>query len=76
MLSRILPHNEAVADRIIRVLLGFAVLSLVIVGPKTLWGLLGLVLVATGVAGTCPLYTVLGLSTCKTKAKTPSHATT
>lgn len=67
MWKKILPGNEHVVDRVIRVVLGLAVLSLVFVGPKSLLGLLGLIPLATGLVGSCPLYTLLGLSTCKTR---------
>jgi hypothetical protein len=60
--------NEGSWDRIARVALGFVVLSLVLVGPKTPWGLLGLIPIATGLTGFCPLYRVLGISTCRTSA--------
>ncbi|MDP2269958.1 MAG: DUF2892 domain-containing protein [Archangium sp.] len=42
-------------------------LSLTVVGPQTLWGLLGLILVVTGAAGSCPIYRMLGISTCPLK---------
>ncbi|MCW8957049.1 MAG: DUF2892 domain-containing protein, partial [Gammaproteobacteria bacterium] len=38
--------------------------SLVFVGPKTLWGLIGLVPLITGLFGFCPAYKLLGMSTC------------
>jgi Inner membrane protein YgaP-like, transmembrane domain len=57
-------RNEAAWDRGLRVLMGLALLSLVVVGPHTLWGLVGLVPLATGLAGHCPLYRVCGLATC------------
>ena len=63
MLDTILPRNLSTADRVIRVLLGLALLSLVIVGPQTAWGYLGLVLVPTGLIGRCPLYALFGIST-------------
>jgi hypothetical protein len=56
--------NEGTADRILRIVAGIGLLSLTVVGPKTSWGLIGLVLLATGLAGTCPLYSILGLRTC------------
>ncbi len=59
--------NEHVVERVIRVVLGLGVLSLTVVGPQTMWGLLGLVPLATGLIGSCPLYTVLGVSTCSMK---------
>jgi hypothetical protein len=37
------------------------------VGPKTPWGFLGIVPIATGLLGNCPLYSVLGFSTCPVK---------
>ncbi|HSN30653.1 MAG TPA: DUF2892 domain-containing protein [Kofleriaceae bacterium] len=57
--------NEASVDRILRVALGLALLLLVFVGPQTLWGLVGLVPLATGIVGFCPLYKVLGIDTCR-----------
>ena len=59
--------NEGAIDRILRVLVGLAVLSLAFVGPKTPWAYLGLVPLLTGAVGYCPLYTVLGLNTCPMK---------
>lgn len=56
--------NESSIDRALRVVIGIVVLSLVVVGPKTMWGLLGLVPLLTGLVGFCPLYRLLGLSTC------------
>lgn len=55
--------NEGGLDRVLRVVLGLAVLSLVFVGPKTPWAWLGLVPLVTGVVGFCPLYAVLRLNT-------------
>lgn len=69
MPDRLLPTNEHPAERVIRVILGVALLSLVVVGPHSLLGLIGLVPLATGVLGSCPIYTVLGLSTCKVTPK-------
>lgn len=66
MASSIFPRNEHNLERAVRVLLGLVLLSLVFVGPKTLWGLLGAVPLATGLLGSCPLYTLLGVSTCPT----------
>jgi len=61
--------NEATWDRALRVVLGLALLSLTLWGPKTLWGLVGLVPLATGLVGTCPLYSLFGVGTC---ARTPA----
>jgi len=67
MLTKIFPNNEATFDRVLRVLLGVAALSLVFIGPQTRWGLLGLVPLITGLVGSCPVYTLLGFSTCPMK---------
>lgn len=63
-MSKILPRNEHTVDRALRVLLGLGLLSLAVAGPKTAWGWVGLVPLVTGLIGSCPLYTVFGLSTC------------
>ena len=62
-----MTRNEGKLDRTLRVILGFILLSLVFVGPQSLWGLVGLVPLATGLIGTCPIYSVLGVSTCPVK---------
>jgi hypothetical protein len=56
--------NVGSRDRIVRVVLGAGLLALVVVGPRTWWGLVGLVPLATGLFGTCPAYSILGVSTC------------
>lgn len=63
-MNKFFATNEAGWDRTLRVLFGLALLSLVFFGPKTLWGLVGAVPLITGLAGTCPVYSLLGFSTC------------
>ena len=55
--------NEAGWDRASRIVLGLVGLALVFVGPRTLWGLVGLLPLATGALGYCPLYSSLGMPT-------------
>jgi hypothetical protein len=62
--SKFFARNEHTVDRVIRVLVGLGLLSIVFVGPQTLWGLVGIVPLVTGLLGTCPLYSMLGISTC------------
>ncbi len=64
MASKLLPTNEHPIERALRVVLGLALLSIAFVGPKTPWGFLGIVPIATGLLGSCPLYTLLGWNTC------------
>lgn len=59
--------NEGKLDRVLRVVVGLALLSLVFVGPQTLWGLIGLIPLTTGAFGFCPAYRILGLNTCPNK---------
>ncbi len=65
--EKILPKNEHTVERVLRVVVGLVLLSLVFVGPKTAWGFLGIVPLATGLLGSCPLYTLFGISTCRRK---------
>jgi hypothetical protein len=62
-----LQVNEHPIERVLRVLVGLGAISLVFVGPKTPWGWLGVIPVLTGATGLCPLYTLLGISTCPRK---------
>ncbi|MBL8747873.1 MAG: DUF2892 domain-containing protein [Planctomycetes bacterium] len=64
-----LPQNEHPIDRLVRLVLGAALVSLVFVGPRTPWGWLGLVPLLTGLVGSCPLYALLGLRTCPLAGK-------
>jgi predicted RND superfamily exporter protein len=68
MTAKLLTRNVHNIERALRVVVGLVVLSLVLIGPRSLWGLLGLVPLVTGLLGTCPLYTLLGISTCPSKA--------
>jgi hypothetical protein len=59
--------NEGTLDRALRVTLGVALLAIVFVGPKTPFGLVGLVPLITGLVGMCPIYSLIGVSTCPVK---------
>jgi hypothetical protein len=59
--------NESTLDRVIRVVLGLGIISLAFWGPKSWWGLLGLIPLATGVVGWCGVYALIGASTCPAK---------
>ncbi len=62
-----MTKNEGNIDRILRVLLGLAILSLVFVGPQTPWGWIGIVPLVTGLVGVCPAYSLFGINTCGVK---------
>lgn len=59
----IVTRNIGTADRALRVLLGIGALALVLTGPKSAWGFVGLLLLFTALVGFCPLYAMLGVST-------------
>ena len=69
-MTKLFPTNEHVVERAIRILLGLFVLSLAFVGPQTAWGYLGVVPLLTGLLGSCPLYTLFGVSTCQIRKQT------
>jgi hypothetical protein len=54
--------NIAGWERVLRVVVGVLLLALSVVGPQTLWGLLGVVPLITGAMGFCPLYQAFGVS--------------
>ena len=62
-----LKRNESNLDRALRVVLGLVLLSLVFIGPQTAWGWVGIVPLVTGLIGSCPLYSMMGMSTCPIK---------
>lgn len=60
--------NEGTLDRVLRVTVGLGLLAIAFVGPKTPWGYLGIVPLATGLLGNCPVYSILGVNTCGLKS--------
>ena len=62
-----LKTNAGSLDRGMRVAVGLLLISLVFFGPQTPWGWLGLIPLATGLIGWCPLYRMLGMNTCGVK---------
>ena len=61
--------NVGGTDRILRIVVGLVLLSLffVLEGNARYLGLIGLVMIATGVFRFCPAYTLLGMNTCGMK---------
>ena len=62
--------NEGTIDRALRVVAGLVILSLFFIYPDAswrYWALVGVVPLLTGLMGSCPLYSILGLSTCPVK---------
>lgn len=53
------------AERVVRILVGVALMSLAFWGPNNPWFLLGVIPLLTGLLGWCPPYALLGISTCR-----------
>jgi hypothetical protein len=54
-------------ERVVRVIVGVVLVIMAFVGPANPWFLLGIIPVLTGLIGLCPLYQLIGISTCKIK---------
>ena len=59
-----MTRNMGNVDRAVRVVLGIILIALVFVGPRTPWGWLGLIPLATAIFGYCPPYAIFGINTC------------
>lgn len=72
-----MKKNEGGVDRILRVIIGLALLTIVFVieGPGRWWGLIGLLPLATALMGWCPVYTLFGISTCAKEPAPPAAKT-
>ena len=57
-------QNVGTIDRVVRVVVGLALIGATLLGYIGLWGWIGVVPVATGLFGFCPAYLPFGLSTC------------
>jgi hypothetical protein len=62
-----MTKNIHPVERVVRVVVGLALVSMAFVGPSNLWFLIGVVPIATGLMGWCPPYALLGISTCPKK---------
>jgi hypothetical protein len=58
--------NVGGIDKVIRIVAGLAILSLLFIlpGEARWWGLIGFVPLFTGLFGYCPAYGLFGMSTC------------
>jgi hypothetical protein len=58
--------NVGGIDRVLRIIAGLVLLSLVFIleGSARYWGLIGIVPLATGLIRWCPVYPLLGISSC------------
>lgn len=64
-----MKNNVGGIDRILRIVIGLVLIALTLTGTIGVWGWIGVVPLLTAGLGTCPLYSVLGFSTCPVKSK-------
>lgn len=62
-----MKQNVGGIDRILRIVVGVALVALAATGTVGLWGYIGVVPLLTGLLGWCPPYALFGFSSCPTK---------
>ena len=62
-----MKSNVGGIDKILRIVAGVGLIGATVAGMLPAWGYIGIVPLATGLMGWCPLYPLLGMSTCPTK---------
>jgi Protein of unknown function (DUF2892) len=65
-----MKRNVGSIDRILRVVIGLALVVMAATGTIAAWGYIGVIPLVTGLMGTCPLYRLFGLSTSPLSGKT------
>ena len=59
--------NVGGIDKILRIAAGVGLIGATAAGLLPVWGYIGIVPLATGLMGWCPVYPLLGMSTCPLK---------
>ncbi len=59
-----MEKNVGGIDRILRIIIGLGLISLVFVGPQTPWGWIGAIPLLSAIVGFCPAYRLIGMNTC------------
>lgn len=60
-----MEKNIGSIDKAIRIVVGLVLIALVFVGPQTAIGWIGVPVILIALFGWCPLYKVIGFSSCK-----------
>ena len=55
--------NVGNIDRVLRILVGLALIGLAATGTIGIWGYIGVIPLVTGLVAKCPLYSALGIAT-------------
>jgi hypothetical protein len=61
-----MTNNMGTIDRVIRIVVGLVLLSLIVLVPEAPWrwvGLIGIVPLVTAIIGWCPAYSLIGVNT-------------
>lgn len=58
-------NNVGTLDRTVRIVGGLALVIAAATGSLSAWAWIGVIPILTGLIGTCPLYSILGIKTCR-----------
>ncbi|TSE19636.1 hypothetical protein Talka_01355 [Tepidimonas alkaliphilus] len=64
-----MTRNVGGLDRVLRIIIGLALIVATATGTIGVWGWIGILPLATGLIGWCPPYAIFGINTCKTEPK-------
>jgi uncharacterized membrane protein YfcA len=62
-----MTQNIGSLDRIVRIVIGVALIAATLTGAIGVWGWIGVVPLITALVGWCPPYAILGFNTCSVK---------
>ena len=62
-----MTKNVGGIDRIVRIVVGIALIAAAAMGAIGVWGYIGVVALGTGLMGWCPPYAIFGINTCSMK---------
>lgn len=62
-----MKSNVGGLDKILRIVVGIALVALAATGVIGVWGWIGVVPLLTGLIGNCPAYSIFGISSCPVK---------
>lgn len=62
-----MKQNVGTTDRAARVVIGVLLIGAALAGGIGAWGYIGILPLATGLFGTCPVYSWFGINSCSRK---------